>query len=354
MALARRPANEVEPLLEAQELLPAIGDRSRGRSCKHRREIQLHEPLPVRDPVKPFRTLAGDPSRTLSGRGMACGIKNIGFSFGFPERADAKVVLHGEDRIERVDLYAGAADVGQGTHTAMRQIAAEALGIEVERVATHYSDTATSGDSGSASASRLTFMQGNAVLGAAEEAQKRWIEGDRPALGEFRYRPPATQPLDPDGGPSTPNFCYGYTAQVVEVSVDVDTGVIRVDRVVSVTDVGKTINPQQVEGQTEGGVVQAHGYAVTEHLQSEGGRILNPRFSQYLIPGIGDVPVKVETVHFESADPLGPFGARGMAEMPYIPYTPALVAALHDATGVWFDRFPLTPDRVVEGLRRQL
>ena len=307
------------------------------------------DPLPERPPVEAFRTLAG--GRTLSGRGIACGIKNIGFSFGFPERAEARVVIHGDDRIEGVDLYAGAAEVGQGTHTAMRQIAAEALGVGTDRVATHYSDTATSGDSGSASASRLTFMQGNAVLGAAEEAQKRWIEGDRPASGEFRYTPPATEPLDPEGGPSMPNFCYGYTAQVVDVSVDVDTGVIRVDRVVSVTDVGKTINPQLVEGQTEGGVVQAHGYAVTEHLQSAAGRILNPRLSQYLIPGIGDIPVEVETVHFESADPLGPFGARGMAEMPYIPYTPALMAALHDATGVWFDRFPLTPDRVVDGLK---
>lgn len=312
------------------------------------------DPIPAVDPVKPFRTLAGDANRTLSGRGMACGIKNIGFSFGFPERADAKIVLHGEEHVERVDLFAGAADVGQGTHTAMRQIAAEALGIDVERINTHYSDTATSGDSGSASASRLTFMQGNAVLGAAEEAQKHWIEGERPAVGEFCYRPPATEPLHPEGGPSTPNFCYGYTAQVVEVSVDVDTGVIRVDRVVSVTDAGRTINPQLVEGQTEGGVVQAHGYAVTEHLQSADGRVLNPRLSQYLIPGIGDTPAKVETIHFESPDPLGPFGARGVAELPYIPYTPALVAALHDATGVWFDGFPLTPDRVVEGLRGSL
>jgi CO/xanthine dehydrogenase Mo-binding subunit len=307
------------------------------------------DPLPDREAVQPFRTLTG--GRTVRGRGIACGIKNIGFSFGFPERSEARIVIDGGDGIESVDLYAGAAEVGQGTHTALRQIAAEALGVDIERVSTHYSDTATSGDSGSASASRLTFMQGNAVLGACEEALKRWIEGDRPAVGAFRYHPPATQPLDPEGGPSMPNFCYGYTAQVVDVSLDLDTGVIRVDRVVSVTDVGRTINPQLVEGQTEGGVVQAHGYAVTEHLQSAAGRILNPRLSQYLIPGIGDIPVEVETVHFESADPLGPLGARGMAEMPYLPYTPALTAALHDATGVWFDRFPLTPDRVVQGLK---
>jgi CO/xanthine dehydrogenase Mo-binding subunit len=98
-------------------------------------------------------------------------------------------------------------------------------------------------------------------------------------------------------------------------------------------------------------VVQAHGYALSEDLQVVEGRILNPRLSTYLIPGILDVPEQVESVILELADPLGPWGVRGMAEMPLIPYAPAVVAALHDATGVWFDAFPLTPDRVVAGLR---
>jgi CO/xanthine dehydrogenase Mo-binding subunit len=304
------------------------------------------EPAQDTGPVTPYRTLPGDTSTTLRGRGFACGLKNIGFSFAFPERSEARIELRGDS----ATLFVAGADVGQGSHTVFRQIAADALGLRPEDVDMVTSDTATSGDSGSASASRLTFMQGNAILGAAEEAQKRWLEGDRPAVGEFRFEPPPTELLDPDGGPSTPNFAYGYVAQAVDVSVDIDTGVIRVDRVVSCTDVGKAFNPQLIEAQTEGAVVQAHGYTVTENLQVREGRIVNPRLSQYLIPGIGDTPRRIETVIYEHPDPLGPHGARGMAEMPYIPYAPAVTAALFQATGVWFHDLPLTPESVAGGL----
>lgn len=247
-------------------------------------------------------------------------------------------------------LFHSAAEVGQGTHTALIQMAAEALGMDVSAVDAVFSDTATTGDSGSVSASRMTFMAGNSILGAAEEAQKSWLNGDRPAIGEFRYVPPPTEMLDPEGGPSVPNFSYGYVAQAVDLSVDIETGHIRIDRVVSAVDVGKAINPMLVITQSEGAIVQAHGYTLSEALVSVDGRITNPRLSQYLIPGIGDIPRRVDTVIGEYGDPLGPFAARGMAEMPYLPYAPAVIAALHDATGVWFDSFPLTPSRVLEGL----
>ncbi|MEZ5168407.1 MAG: molybdopterin cofactor-binding domain-containing protein [Acidimicrobiales bacterium] len=214
----------------------------------------------------------------------------------------------------------------------------------------HFSDTATSGDSGSASASRLTFMAGNSVLGAVEEAEKAWRDGERPAVGRFRYTPPPTETLDPETGAGDPNFSYGYMGQSVDVTVDCGTGQIRVDRVVSVHDVGRAINPALVKGQIEGAVVQAHGYVLSERLVVTDGRIRNPRFSQYLIPGIGDIPTTVESVILETADPVGPWGARGMAEMPYITYAPAVIAAVHDATGVWFDSFPLTPSMVLAGL----
>jgi CO/xanthine dehydrogenase Mo-binding subunit len=91
---------------------------------------------------------------------------------------------------------------------------------------------------------------------------------------------------------------------------------------------------------------------LSEDLRVEAGRITNPRFSSYLIPGIGDIPKRIDCVLVEHPDPRGPWGARGMAEMPLIPLAPAVTAALHDATGVWFNRFPLTPSKVVEGLRR--
>jgi CO/xanthine dehydrogenase Mo-binding subunit len=299
-----------------------------------------------------FATLPVAAGSIRRGRGFACAYKNVGFSFGFAERCEAIIELHGDEALERAVLIHAAAEVGQGGYTAFRQMAAEALGLDVAQVETRYSDTATSGDSGSASASRLTFMVGNSILGAAEEALKRWNDGERPAVGRFRYVPPPTDVLDPETGAGQPNFCYGYVAEAVDLSVDVETGLIQVDGVVCAVETGKAINPQLVEGQIEGGVVQAHGYTVTEKVVVENGHIQNPRLSVYLIPGIGDIPTAVYSEILENPDPRGPFGARGMAEMPFIPYAPAVIAALHDATGVWFNSFPLTPDFVVAELRR--
>ena len=301
----------------------------------------------------PFPSLPPDPSALRRGRGFACSFKNVGFSFGYPERCEAEIVLHGDadsDEPEWAELYHAGAEVGQGAHTALVQMAAEATGLPADRIERRFSDTATSGDAGSASASRLTWMSGNSILGAAEEAEKAWRDGQRPAVGRFRFVPPPTEVLDPVDGRGAPNFSYGYVAQHVDLTVDTGTGHIRVDRVVSAHDVGRAINPQLVVGQIEGAVVQAQGYVLSENLRSAGGRLQNMRLSTYLIPGIGDIPTRVDSVVLELADPLGPWGARGMAEMGMIPYAPAVVAALHDATGVWFDSFPLTPDRVLSGL----
>ncbi len=307
-------------------------------------------PLGAPRPVAAFASLPAAADTIRRGRGVACAYKNIGFSFGFPERSEARIVLHGDDDPESAELYLAGADVGQGAHTAFVQMTAEATGVPFDRIDADFSDTATSGDSGSASASRLSWMTGNAILGAAEEAEKAWREGDRPAVGAFRYTPPPTEPLDPEGAPTTPNFAYGYVAEAVDLSVDVETGHIVVHDVVCAIDVGRVINHDLVVGQVEGAVIQAHGYALSENLVVVDGRIQNPRFSGYLIPGIGDIPEQVRSVLLEIPDPLGPFGVRGMAEMPFMPYAPAVVAALHDATGVWFDAFPLTPPRVRAGL----
>ena len=316
-------------------------------------EATFAAPLRSAPPFSPFATLAPATDQLARGRGFACAFKNIGFSFGFPERCDARVVLHGDADAaepEWAELFHGGADVGQGAHTAFVQMAADAAGLPVEKVEGRFSDTSSSGDSGSASASRLTFMAGNSILSAVEEADKAWREGDRPAEGQFRYVPPPTEALDPDTGRCVPNISYGYVAQAVELTVDRETGHIVVDRVVSTHDVGRAINPALVVGQIEGAVVQAHGYVLSERLHVDGARIRNPRLSTYLIPGIGDIPTEIESVVLELADPLGPWGARGIAEMPLITYAPAVVAALHDATGVWFNTFPLTPDRVRAGL----
>jgi CO/xanthine dehydrogenase Mo-binding subunit len=298
-----------------------------------------------------FQTLPASPGSLRRGRGVACAFKNVGFSFGAKEKCEAIIELHGGKEIERVVLRHAGAEVGQGAHTAFRQMAAAAVGVPVERVEMVLSDTATSGNSGSVSASRMTFMAGNSIRQAADEALSKWTNEDRPAIAHATYRPPPTQPYDPETGYSMPNFTYGYVAEIVDLTVDVETGHIHLDRVVCADDVGKVINRTNVEGQVEGAVVQAFGYAVMENLQVRDGRIVTPYLSQYLIPGIRDIPGRVDSVLVEVPDPLGPWGARGMAEMPFMPLAPAVVAALHDATGVWFDETPLLPWRVVEGLR---
>ena len=245
-----------------------------------------------------------------------------------------------------------AAEVGQGTHSAIIQMTAEAAGVPIEMVELITADSIETDNSGSVSASRMTFMAGNAVKGAAERALEKWQAEERPAISRYQYRPPATTPYDPVTGECDPNFAYGYVAQAVDLEVDTETGQIRLLDVISANDVGKAINPQQVVSQVEGAVVQATGYVVLEKFVQKDGYVLTPHLSTYLIPGVLDIPDHVRSVVLEYADPIGPFGARGMGEMPYIPLAPAITAALHDATGVWFDDFPLTPERVLRGLGR--
>jgi len=212
------------------------------------------------------------------------------------------------------------------------------------------SDTATMGNSGSVSASRMTFMSGNAIRGAAEVALSKWKLEERPAIGEFKYLAPRTTAFEPETGFSTPNFAYAFVAQGIEVEVDVETGHVRVLRVISADDVGKPINPDLVEGQVEGAVVQAQGYAVLEDYKIKDGRVLTDQLSTYLIPTIWDIPEKVETVFLEIPDPNGPWGARGVGELPFLTVAPAIGAAIHDAIGVWINEFPFTPERVLRAL----
>lgn len=301
--------------------------------------------------VSAVQTLPAPQNTLKRGRGFACSFKNVGFSFGFPERCEAYVEIHGSTDIERVVLRHAGADVGQGAHTVFKQMTAAALEVDISLVEVVASDTAVTGDSGSVSASRLTWMAGNSIRLAAEKALIAWENEDRPAIGHVRYTPPPTTPYEAETGVCMPNFTYGYVAEAVELTVDVETGHIWVERVVCVDDVGKAINPTLIEGQIEGAVVQAHGYALMENLMVENGRICNPYFSQYLIPGIKDIPQQVKSVILELPDPIGPWGIRGMAEMPFLPLAPAIIAALHNATGIWFDEIPLMPYKVVAKLR---
>ncbi len=286
------------------------------------------------------------------GKGFACAFKNVGYSFGHPDHCSVKIELHGESEIEQAILYHAGAEVGQGVHTVISQMAAEALGLPIEKIQLVTSDTASCEYAGSVSASRMTFMAGNAINGAASLAMEKWRNEERPVIVTYEYRAPKTTPLDPQTGASNPNFAYGYVAQVVEVEVDVETGTIHIPVVYCADDVGCAINPTLAEGQVEGAIVQAAGYGIMENYIQRNGEVITKNYSTYLIPTAIDVPEEIQSVLLEYPDPIGPFGARGLGEMPFLPFVPALIAAVHNATGVWFNEFPLTPERVLFGLNK--
>ena len=292
-------------------------------------------------------------SRLASGRGIACCFKNVGYSLGAPESTAAWVELYGTDQVERAIVGCVGADVGQGSHTVFIQIAAEILQLDPAYIELQSDNTDIAGSSGSASASRMTFMAGNAIKGAAEKALAEWQNEERPARADFVYHPRTTTPYAPDTGESDPNITLGYCAQVAEVEVDLDTGHVTVTRLISVNDVGKAVNPQQVEGQIEGAVAQSVGWTLMENFIQKDGKTLTPHLSNYLIPGVLDVAQVIEPVILEFPDPQGPLGIRGMAEMPFIPTAPAIAAAIHDATGIWLDELPFTPPNVWAALHEQ-
>jgi CO/xanthine dehydrogenase Mo-binding subunit len=268
----------------------------------------------------PRRLPAPADSPLRRGIGIACGMKNVGYSFGYPEQCTASVELAADAAgIRAAKVRIGAADVGQGTHLILRQIAAEVLGLSLDGVEIVAEDSTLAPNAGSASASRMTLMGGRAVKDAAEAALEAWKRGEKPEA-TVQYAPPRTTALDPDTGRGFPHLCYGYAAQAIEVEVDVRTGVTRVIRAISVHDVGRAINRQQVE-------------------------------ATYLLPTTLDVPAEIYPVILEHADPNGPFGARGVAEMPLVPFAPAVAAAIFDATGAWVSDLPMTPERVLAAIR---
>ena len=284
------------------------------------------------------------------GLGMACAHKNVGFSYGYPESCTIGIDLYGETIIERAVIRHGASEVGMGVHTVITQMAAEALCLPMEIIELISTDTAFVKDSGSVSASRMTFFIGNAIKEGAEKALAMWANEERPVHMDHTYWPHQTTTPDPETGLCDPNVAYAYTAQAAEVLVDVETGQVKVDKIYCAIDVGKAINPQQVEGQIQGGLVQSVGYAVMENFVEKEGRVLTSNLSTYLIPTVLDIPNEMNIMVLEIPDPRGPWGARGLGEVMNMCLAPAVTAAVYDATGVWFDHFPLVPEEVLKGI----
>ena len=280
-------------------------------------------------------------------------------------RADGTVVLH-----------QGAIDIGQGANTVIAQIFAQALGLPLEQVSLLGADTDITPDAGKTSASRQTFVTGNAARLAGEALRARVLEGMNvagDAALEFRdgkvfatdasgrherdlaalevdaegyvlcaietYDPP-TKPLD-ENGQGEPYAQYGYAAHLAVVEVDTALGTVRPLRFIAAHDVGKAINPMLVQGQVEGGLTQGLGMALMEEFIP--GRTEN--LHDYLIPTIGDVP-PVETLIIEEPDAHGPYGAKGLGEHVLIPTAPAILNAIKHATGARITRVPATPSRI--------
>ncbi len=290
------------------------------------------------------------------GVGVACGFKNVGYSFGFPDKCTAIVEIFPDQVIVRT----GASDVGQGIETVAAQVAAEVLNVPLSEVRVIWNDTELAPNAGSSSASRQTFMVGNAVRLAATQAQ--WVMeerggrhalDDRPAVGHVTYHAPRTQPLDPHTGKADAHFGYCWATVMAEVEVDMETGETWVHRIVTAVDVGFPVNPTMVEGQVEGGAAMALGYALTERYIIKEGKPLTTDLSTYLCPTAIDVPYDIQTVMVTSQDPNGPWGAKGIAEITMIPVTPAIINAIHDATGAWVDSLPATPEKVFRAIRER-
>ena len=297
-------------------------------------------------------SIGDDPGKAYlrRGLGIACAHKNVGFSYGYPESCTIGIDLFGEHEIEKAVIRHSASEVGMGAHTVITQMAAEALNIPMEKVQLISSDTALVKDSGSVSASRMTFFIGNALKEGAVKALEMWNNEERPVHLEHTYLPHQTTSPDPETGQCDPNVAYGYTAQAAEVTVDMGTGQVTIDKIYCAIDVGKAINPQQVLGQIQGGLVQSVGYSVLENFIEKDGRVLTPSLSTYLIPTVMDIPKSLDVQILEIPDPRGPWGARGLGEVMNMCLAPAVTAAVFNATGVWFDHFPLVPEEVLNGI----
>ena len=302
------------------------------------------------------------------GIGVAAGYFGIGLgALGkHNNSAGASIVIAPDGS---VTVAVGTTEVGQGTTTAITQIAADALGCPVEVVRVVEGDTSRVAESGPTSASRATVMSGNAVRYAARKireamdpvvsgADLAWRDAvfacvrNQIGLAAQGWAIPPETTFDASSGQGDPFMAYTFSAAVVEVEVDTETGEARVLRVVSGHDAGRIVNPAGAEGQVEGGVVQALGYALLEQAAEKDGRMLNDRLDRYVLPTTMDAP-ETKPVFVEHAWAWGPHGAKGLGDSPMVATAPAVTAAIAQAAGVRIDRLPATPERVLAAIREK-
>lgn len=323
------------------------------------------------------------------GVGLGLSIYGTGYGNGFPDVSKAKVRLMEDGK---VGIFVVATEVGQGAKTVMTQIAAETLGLEIEDILLFSEDTNISPDSGTAAASRQTYNTGNAIKIACEnfkekifkcakielelnstigldikkgkvfmktfprkqvflkELGKIYKDNIVEAEGTFIAQ---TVQMDPDTGLGAPYWPYTFNACAVEVEVDTLTGKVEVLDSVFAQDVGKAINPKLIEGQMDGGFAMALGYALLEDLKLKNGRIMNNKFSRYLIPTAMDM-IDFEKIIIEDPETTAPYGAKGIGEPVMIPVAPAILNAIYNAMGVRFTELPVTPEKIVKALNTKV
>ncbi len=336
------------------------------------RVIDELESIPMPDvaiPDRPERLPGGTGLTTpkdavVRGVGFALGLKNLAFSEAFDDFSEVLLVLTPAG----LEIHTAAIEVGQGLVTICQQIARTVLGIEA--VAWVSADTSQIGSAGSTSASRQTQMTGGAVYEAAVGLRDKILQqfggdeltndgvydrGERVATLDavtadgsieqwVRYRHPPTEEPD-EFGQGNPHAGFVVAAHRAVVDVDPELGLVRVVQVDTAQDVGKALNPQAIVGQLEGGIAQGVGFAIMEELILDDGVILNPTFTDYLIPTLLDMP-DVGSRLIEEPAHWGPFGAKGIGESPTISSTPAVVAAIRAATGKTLSRVPVRPQDI--------
>jgi aldehyde oxidoreductase len=308
------------------------------------------------------------------------GVAGMWYGCGNTSLPNPSTVRIGLKRDGRIALHQGAIDIGQGSNTIVTQICADALCAPVDCFDLISGDTSITPDCGKTSASRQTFVTGKAAHMAGKELRRsilrlansredaviefsggRLTIRDRGKQREFSLRDlpldkygyvltaeqtfdPPTSALD-ENGQGSPYAVYGFGAHMAEIAIDVELGTVRVLKIVAAHDVGRAINPTLIEGQIEGGVTQGLGMALMEEFFPGKGENLH----DYLIPTAGDIP-PVESILIEDPSWIGPFGAKGIGEQAVIPTAPAILNAIHHATGIRLRRIPATPDRIREAI----
>jgi CO/xanthine dehydrogenase Mo-binding subunit len=305
------------------------------------------------------RERRGSGARLASGIGLALAWHGAGFT-GSGEVKLASVASVELTDDHRVRILTASTEMGQGTKTIFPQLVADALGIEYDEVEIAPQDTSIVPDSGPTVASRTAMVVGGLIIRAAQELRRQVEEETGSSFADSyrdagprrideRFSPYPGVPFDDKTYTGDAYPAFGWAAAVAKVDVDLDTAEVTVREFVAADDIGHVIHPVLAEGQVEGGSLQAIGYATIEEMKLVDGRYLNDRLATYLIPTALDAP-RIHSILLEKPFSGAPHGAKGVGELPMDVGAPAVVAAIHDATGVWIHDLPATPERILAAL----